>query len=102
MSPADPKRGPKLMSDGSDAAVRRQCEAVATLGGRAVAGLVDDIVALAGAGVDPAEAARIALARVAALDPAVLRRAGGDCWPPPMSVLPGDAPPRPLVRRSAA
>ena len=90
------------ISSGADPRLRHACDLIAAAGGRVVAGMLDDLVALIASGCDPRTAAETVLRRYAAADAALWRGTGANRWPSPVQAVPtassGTRPP--IMRRS--
>jgi hypothetical protein len=96
MAPRNP------ISSGADPRLQHACDLIAVAGGRIVAGMLDDLIALIEAGVSPREAAERVLHRyaAAAADINTLHRVGATAWPPATQVVPQLPRPRGPISRS--
>lgn len=93
------------ISSGADPVLRRCCDRVASLGGRIIAGLLDDVlISIQRDRKEPRKAIEDALLTFGEVDPARLRATGATIWPPAVQVVPARTAPSPAspARTSAA
>lgn len=79
-----------FLSSGADPVLRRWCDAVARLGGRIIAGLLDDMIHDIETGAAPRDAIERVLHRYGTADPVMLQATGATRWPPAVQPVPAD------------